>query len=592
MGCAASHVTRDELVPTTPSSSGEVLCEEESAQEESAVEVAKQDTKGYNAFVEAFVSVVGVLVTRKDPDPGEGEWKELTQKVMKRRYGDDSYPASPATQVSRCSPRRLPTAAASRSCRSVDDTYQTAPRPQFPLTSISADAVKLMNAMGSPGTTAKVQGSCGHWDTDKFASELLCHSFLGAFLEPTSAYGATYCLDLSGRNMEFDRAAPRLQELKGSAIRTAPSSLLRCQGFVTSTRGAPELVRIAVFFHDGEVRTYSPSDGVSWGLAKVILHSLGAYLVGCIHTGVHLLSYAIIDAVQRVVPESCLLRQVLDPDTGFVARIELGDSHSVDGGADSLWHSRIWNVDVREVKDVCMDIARYFLSADLERALGLQLGEACPFPRWWAGGAAHFVSPITTFAKRLAHSVFHEAGSDMHIRKFQQELRSLGMISQNSQLFMSNLEEDLSSFCRNVMFVQSIVYSHMFATREYLTPLGLPHTERIGDLLKGSVTFRSTPEAIDKAYLLTVKELAPFIAWTSIIYGTSGGLDDAPELGEGPYCRYSNCMGRMCSDFRTELEDARKNIRDCFAADRGGFVPSYFFPTKVDTPSGYSINCI
>eukprot|EP00929_Paragymnodinium_shiwhaense_P054217 TRINITY_DN27167_c0_g1_i1.p1 TRINITY_DN27167_c0_g1~~TRINITY_DN27167_c0_g1_i1.p1 ORF type:complete len:623 (-),score=70.03 TRINITY_DN27167_c0_g1_i1:438-2306(-) len=447
-------------------------------------------------------------------------------------------------------------------------------------------AQRLVNSTSrSSHAGANVQGSDGRWDTDKFAAELVGHSALASFLELCLVDG--FVLDLSGRP---SKTSARLQELKAEVISSAPSTLLRCKGYLTDVRGSPQLTKIVVFFNDRENRSYTPADGFRWGLAKVILHAMGNYVVQCFHVAVHLFSHCVVAASQRSLPEGSLLRGMMDPQTVLVTNTMLETATILQNDKNSVWRGTVWNTNLDEVRSVCAQIARYFLDADPLEALGFKKGAPASRPSWWAGGAARFVGPITKFSKQLSQAVLEEHGSNAYLALLQEELVKVGILRLSTHSDAPLQSEDrFAMYYRNVLFFQSIYHTHMYAARECLTPLGLPQTERLLSILKAPMpSFITTRQAIDAALFFEGVDVKPFVAWTSALYGMTRGVDDAPELGDGPYFNSAG-MEDAIGTFQSELNKAREEVHDAFKDNRCGFVPAYFYPKGVSKPAGYGI---
>merc|ERR1712217_10499 len=161
---------------------------------------------------------------------------------------------------------------------------------------------------------------------------------------------------------------------------------------------------------------------------------------------------------------------------------------------------------------------------------------------WWAGGAANFIEPIERFAKVVAQTVISESGrGDLSV--MQRELVYVGILD-------------------NATFFQSVFHASLFHAREYLTPLGLPHSDKLAPLLSGAKSLpvgTATQSAINTAFLGDLQSIFSASAWASMMYGTAGGFE-GPELGDGSYFNCS-ILDDAISAFRHDVDEARGAVQ-------------------------------
>lgn len=352
--------------------------------------------------------------------------------------------------------------------------------------------------------------------------------------------------------------------------------------------GAPTLVQIDVRIEPGQTLTFRPYDGYKWGLAKVALHTMGDFVIECFHTGSHLFSFAIVAAVQRGMPFNSVLNGLMDPQAVFVTAAMLEEASTLHNDEPSVWNGVVWKCDIGEVRQLSVAIARYFLEADLYEALGTA-GNIQGRPPWWAGGAANFIEPIERFAKVVAQTVISESGrGDLSV--MQRELVFVGILD-NATFTVSSFS-GLFRFYRNALFFQSVFHASLFHAREYLTPLGLPHSDKLAPLLSGAKSLpvgTATQSAINTAFLGDLQSIFSASAWASMMYGTAGGFE-GPELGDGSYFNCS-ILADAISAFRHDVDEARGAVYKEFAGRNGGYVPLCFYPKQVKAAMPVQCKC-
>lgn len=483
-----------------------------------------------------------------------------------------------------------------------------------------AEQEDLFNTMPPVGpnptykTISNVQGSNGAWKSDRYASELLGHTLLASFLSLTSlASEGIYEMDFTGGKSN----GTGTRKLKDELVTVAPASLLRCKAELVSeqsggsTKQRPALTKITVYSLDGKiVLTATPADGVKWELAKIVLHGMGAFVLESFHTAVHLLAAVTTTAAVRSLPRETLLNGIFDAQNTHVVAAIWAQMSSLHNDAPSMWNGVVYDSDIQKVRLVNVKIARYLLQADPREFLSLQDGAK---PEWWAGGAANFIAPIETFARKVAQGAIADAArygrvgsTASYLHLLQQQLLKVGALGEATATSPSldvRTERGLETLYANMVFYESVFHGAIFATREYFLPIAMPMTSQflpyLADVPGAAAGVETVEDAINKFVStenLLRADLAPIKFFSSIIYSTGSGYDGAVEISDGPYYNteaWAHGESHIAT-YQAEVSLARAKIMGIFGTNFAtvgaagvGFLPGYYYPADAAKPSGY-----
>lgn len=437
-----------------------------------------------------------------------------------------------------------------------------------------------------------LQGAGHRWQCDKFVGQLIGYTFLATLLQPVPG---GFMLDLSTASRR--EPASQLQELKRAAVALAPVSLLRTRGLIREVDGMPRLMRVEVQDYSGRWLIFKPQTGeTEWGLAKVALLAMALFTVECFHTGIHLYSSAVVMALQKSVKVDHTLAAITEQRATFVLNAMLQQASALHANHNSAFSGAAWDCNITHVWKVTTDIARFFFKAPPAEILGLlepikpsgskNRQQTPSIPSWWAGMASVFMDPIQSFVTKAAKAVLLEGRAELEVLR--QELQFIGIWQPDSGLDVTSVS-GLAHLYGNMMFVQGVAHTHMYATREQLTSLGgFTTTDSLLPFLIDSQSLNLTA-ALDKAY---PESTAQMKVLASLLFGTASGFDSGvPELGEGAWHNYkqNQPLADAISSFQAEVKASRQTVQDAFQKQSGGFTPSYYFPVSAPKPFGFGI---
>jgi len=420
------------------------------------------------------------------------------------------------------------------------------------------------------GNDAWNQGVDGAWISDTFVADLVGHTVLTPFLVED---GPELVLDFTGQGSP---TSP-LQVLLQRAVLAATQEVLRCKAFFRKS-STLELVRIEVH-GASSTHTVSPTDH-TWALAKVVLTSFAGQFLVFLHSAVHLFGASTTTAFSLSLPLEAPLAKVVDPFTVSTLQQLLAVMLLIDNDHDAVWSGSVWDSNITEVTSVTVAIARFFLEAPLYEILGCQ-GESvvCQAP-WWAGGAPSFVQPINEFARGVAEDV----NDPQLLHSLSQELRKVGLTTNNHLITGT---DGLAKFLAKVVFMQGVYHSSFFASREFLTLLGLPHTSKLYPFFSDSSVRLTLADAIDQAYPSPTPHM---VAWAQLTFAASAGVPGVVELGTGPFGDVQESTNHLIVAFQKSLASVRQGVQEVFPPRaQHRFFPLYYFPESARKPWGYSL---
>merc|ERR1712183_910597 len=82
-----------------------------------------------------------------------------------------------------------------------------------------------------------------------------------------------------------------------------------------------------------------------------------------------------------------------------------------------------------------------------------------------------FIEPVAKFAAAIATEVFEEGSHEQWLTDLQAKLVEGGLVVKPASPVDVTTVEGLTSFLTNMIFVPSIIHTHMYAPREAFTPL-------------------------------------------------------------------------------------------------------------------------
>lgn len=485
-----------------------------------------------------------------------------------------------------------------------------------------AKMARLVNSFHPAGTDGprNVQGSEGAWKSDRFASELVGHSLLASFLV-AKGHGV-FEMDLTGAAPAT--ATAQMASLVADVVNVAPRSLLRCKAeLISDARSGtprPTLTSITVYSPDGNPALIATAadGGVQWELAKIAMHGLGAFVLENVHTAVHLLASVTTSAAARSLPRETLLNGILDASHTQVATAIWEQMDQLQNDKHSLFSGQVYDCDIKALRLLQVKITRSLLVMDPREFLSMGADDSgSERPAWWAGGAAKFIRPIEKFALRVAQGAIADAqnlgarvGGASYLGILQQQLAEIGAFGDDG---VGNIapsldvatEEGLARFYASVVFFESVVHGGLFGAREFVLPLSMPMTAQFLPFLTsppGTFAGVDTVEDAINMFVTTDNMLRsnaePMVAWLSVLYGTTGGVEGGLEISDGPYYNTESWdMGSVAiKEYREEIAAARGEIMGMFGdgfatqgSSGGGFLPGFYYPVDATKPSGYSM---
>jgi len=471
-------------------------------------------------------------------------------------------------------------------------------------------AVETNNLALDGGTATWTQGY-NNWQSDGYAGQLVGHTLLASLLEPGNAN--EWILDL----LETKSASEPVQVKKQQILAMWPDSLLKSRATFLDGASGPTLVKVEVqtsaklegsrssgvqweIIRDEALLEFTSSSGVKWDVAKKVFFSGAQYALECFHTAMHLFQGSVIAAIRNSVPAGSLIGETAKPQSQQVllTLLEQVASLHANHGPDKdqtvflggVWPTRNHNL----VWDNTRDIARYFADSSPPQLLGdPQLNK----PDWWAGMSSSFIAPIAKFADAMATKVFEENQSQEFLTSLQAKLEESGLVVKPASPVDVSTAEGLGKFLTNMIFVPSILHSHMYATREAFTPLFFTSTKELQKYLEPQADPGSIQDVLESAFPTVDPQLHQLFF---IAYGTACGFaphlnEKAPQLGDGPYYGpfvTNATVQSALSDFQAELAVARANVLGKFGEiteGNGKWLPAYFYPKDSEMPFGYGI---
>jgi len=451
------------------------------------------------------------------------------------------------------------------------------------------------------------------WQSDAFAGQLVGHTLLASLLEKN---GNEWIFDMVGPHS----ATEPVQVMKQQILAMFPDSLLKSRAtFTDDPASGPSLSKIEVQFNqkregssssgvqweivtdEALMEFTSSSGGIRWELAKKVFFSGALYVLECYHTGIHLYQGSVIAAVRNSIPAGTLLGETVKPQTQQVlfALLEQAAALHADhgpglNGDGTIFNGGVWPTpNLNLVWENCRDIARYYVDYSPAQFLG-----GTDKPDWWAGMSSTFIEPIEKFANAMAMQVFEEGNSESFLIMLQAKLEESRLVVKPSSPVDVTTVGGLAKFLTNMMFVPSILHTHMYSTRETFTPLFFQSTKEFEVYLSATEDPDSMQQVLQGAFP-TIK--ADFHQIFFIAYGTACGFAPhlgqmPPELGDGPYygpfaIPNSNVSSAL-STFQIELAQKRLNVMTKFGTfeeGNGKWVPAYFYPKGELMPFGYGI---
>ncbi|CAE8616540.1 unnamed protein product [Polarella glacialis] len=215
-------------------------------------------------------------------------------------------------------------------------------------------------------------------------------------------------------------------------------------------------------------------------------------------------------------------------------------------------------------------------------------GNSSALPAWWVGKAHAFIAPIEAFAASMSAAVISDSAESLEA--LQTYIYTMGLLPADST-FNVITAPGRAKFYTNMLFVQGICHTSMFAMREILQPFTFPTTADMLPLLTQKLppSIVTYEMAIAAAY---PKFSSQMVNQASLTFGTSGGLgSDAPQLGDGPCTQgdSSAAMQEAIATFQTGLNASRKNVYAMFQKSSSSFQPSFYYPKSVPKPYGFGI---
>ncbi|CAK0843002.1 unnamed protein product [Prorocentrum cordatum] len=453
-----------------------------------------------------------------------------------------------------------------------------------------ADNVNTMNT-GVEDSLSFVQGNEGRWKGDEFAGQYIGHSFLACILEATASGELVLDLSDSGTSTQL------MQVLKRKAVALVPSVLLKTRGYIRDGASGLTLVRVEVL--EPSTGTWmsfeSSSSDTHWSLAKMALFAEALFVMECFHGGFHLFVGTVTSALKMSVPPATALGSMMGPNTIQTTFTLFEQAAIAQSDHNSGFDGLVWPTEnISAVQAVATDMARAFLSSSPLDYLGMDPSGNFTSPTWWAGMSSAFIGPISNFVASVANEVFEQ--SQQSLAELQAQLQSVGIMESTASLDVSTIDGLITLFT-NLLFVEGILHTHMYAAREVFTPLvGWVSTEEFMPYLTGKGEGDvSLNEVLIELYPNITIDSRFAISFNINYRVTSGFTWDVPQLGDGPY----NVKGDSATqaalqsavfEFQASLNQTRAMVYEAFGDRRSsGWVPEYFYPVNVPKAFGCAI---
>jgi len=381
-----------------------------------------------------------------------------------------------------------------------------------------------------------------------------------------------------------------VQVMKRKAVAQVPSNVLKACGYLRNSAQGPTLVKVEIQSKCGKWMSFTPSDSTQWELAKMVLCAEALYVLEVFHTGIHLFASSVISSIKKALPAGTALGEMVKPQTIQVFLTMFEQATVLHSDHDSAFMGQVWSGhNPVEVWENCRDVARYFLEETPESILGITASS----PTWWAGMSGSFIKPISDFAAQVADVMIELP--EKHLNGLQTQLENVGLLTDPNGIQVATLP-GLTKLLTNLLFVPSICHSHMYATREALTPLmGWPSTVEFLPFLRAKQLDVPLSVVLEKAFPKAPSTLFQLLG---IAYATSAGYDNkkpVPQLGDGPFHLDSlgseqSQLGDAVKTFQQALRKCRLDVYKTFGKFRNGtFVPGYFYPVDIKKPFGFGI---
>ncbi|CAE8613908.1 unnamed protein product [Polarella glacialis] len=254
-------------------------------------------------------------------------------------------------------------------------------------------------------------------------------------------------------------------------------------------------------------------------------------------------------AVQKSVPVLSQLGSMMAPQSTQVIFAMLEMAAELHSNHGSAWSGSIWDANITGIWSNSVDIQQFLFNATPTEILGMG-GNSSALPAWWAGKAHAFIAPIEAFATSMSAAVVNDSAESLEA--LQTYIYIMGLLPADST-FNVTAASGLAKFYTNMLFVQGICHTSMFAIREVLHPFAFPTTADMLPLLAQKLppSLVTYEMAIAAAYPKFTSQMA---TKAILSFATAGGLEsDAPQLGDGPWSQ-----GDSTAAMQRQLRLARK----------------------------------